>query len=142
MSVALRVAAPAEHAALMRLRHEVFCVEQGVPVELEQDANDAAAIHLVAVDGDEVIGTCRLVPGGDSWTLGRMAVRADRRADGVGRDLLEHAHEQARNGGAHRVTLSAQVPVQGFYGRQGYISEGGVFMDAGIPHIRMRCELT
>ena len=142
MSVALRIAAPGEHAALMRLRHEVFCVEQGVPVELEQDASDAGAIHLVAVDGGEVIGTCRLVPDGDSWTLGRMAVRADRRAGGVGRDLLHHAHERARKGGAHRVTLSAQVPVQGFYGRQGYISEGGVFMDAGIPHIRMRRELT
>jgi predicted GNAT family N-acyltransferase len=142
VSVAVRVAAPGEHAALLRLRHEVFCVEQGVPVELERDALDAVAIHLVAVHGDRVIGTCRLVPGGDSWTLGRMAVRADRRAGGVGRDLLAHAHTLARDWGAQRVTLSAQVPVQGFYGRQGYISEGDVFMDAGIPHIRMRRELT
>jgi len=142
MSVAVRVALRGERPALLALRHEVFCVEQGVPVDLERDAHDEAALHLVAVDGGAVIGTCRLLPGGDSWTLGRMAVRADRRAGGIGRRLLDLAHAEARAGGAVRMTLAAQVPVQGFYGRQGYISQGGVFMDAGIPHIRMHLELT
>jgi predicted GNAT family N-acyltransferase len=130
-----------ERPAVMALRHEVFCVEQGVPVELEQDARDDAAIHLVAVRDGAVVGTCRLVPDPAAWSLGRMAVRADARADGVGRRLLDHAHDVAREGGARRVTLSAQVAVQGFYARRGYISRGEVFLDAGIPHIRMDLEL-
>ena len=142
MSVEVRVGGADDLPALLALRHEVFCVEQGVPVDLEQDGLDTTALHLVALDGGDVVGTCRILTGGDSWRLGRMAVRADRRADGIGRQLMDLAHREARAAGARRVSLAAQTPVQGFYARQGYISRGDVFMEAGIPHIRMDRELT
>ncbi len=142
MSVEVRVGRTDDLSALLALRQEVFCVEQGVPIDLEQDGLDTTALHLVALDGGDVVGTCRILTGGDSWRLGRMAVRADRRADGIGRQLMDLAHREARAGGARRVSLAAQTPVQGFYERQGYISHGDVFMEAGIPHIRMDRELT
>ena len=141
MSVEVRVARAVDLPPLLALRHEVFCVEQGVPMELEQDGRDATALQLVAIDGEAVIGTCRVLTDQETWRLGRMAVRADRRADGVGRGLIDLAHREARAAGARRVSLAAQVLVQGFYERQGYISQGEVFMDAGIPHILMDCEL-
>ena len=142
MSVEVRVGRVADLPALIALRHEVFCVEQGVPVELERDGRDATAMHLVAIDAGTVIGTCRILAGRETWRLGRMAVRVDRRADGVGKRLIDLAHREARAAGARRVSLAAQVPVQGFYERQGYISQGEVFMEAGIPHILMDCELS
>ncbi len=142
MSIEVRVGRAEDLPSLLVLRHEVFCGEQGVPVELEQDGNDETALHLVAIDGAAVIGTCRILTGRESWRLGRMAVRADRRASGVGRRLMDLAHREARAAGARRVSLAAQVPVQGFYEQQGYISRGGVFMEAGIPHILMDRELT
>ena len=141
MTATVRRARTEDVPALMALRYEVFCVEQGVPTELERDERDARALHLVAEDRGEVVGTCRLIPGEGSWTLGRMAVRADRRGTGIGRRLVELAHAEAREGGARRMTLAAQVPVQGFYAGRGYISRGEIFMDAGIPHIRMDLEL-
>ena len=142
MSVEVRVARAADLPALLALRHEVFCVEQGVPVELERDGKDASALHLVAIDHGVVIGTCRILTGQETWRLGRMAVQADRRADGVGRGLMDLAHREARVAGARRVSLAAQIPVRGFYERQGYISQGEVFMEAGIPHILMDCDLS
>jgi predicted GNAT family N-acyltransferase len=142
MSVEVRVGRAHDLPALLALRHEVFCVEQGVPLELEQDGLDATALHLVALDGGDVVGTCRMLTSGVSWRLGRMAVRVDRRADGIGRKLMDLAHREARAAGARRVSLAAQMPVQGFYERQGYISHGDVFMEAGIPHVHMDRELT
>jgi predicted GNAT family N-acyltransferase len=142
MSVEVRVGRADDLPAILALRHEVFCVEQGVPPDLDQDGRDETALQLLALDDADVVGTCRLLTGEESWRLGRMAVRADRRADGIGRKLMDLAHREARAAGARRVSLAAQTPVQGFYERQGYISHGDVFMEAGIPHIRMDRELT
>jgi len=45
-----RRALPEEMDAVMALRRAVFCEEQGVPEELERDAEDATAVHVVALD--------------------------------------------------------------------------------------------
>ena len=54
---------------MMALRHAVFCDEQGVPPELERDAGDAAALHVVAVERGRVVGTCRVLGDGPSVRL-------------------------------------------------------------------------
>jgi predicted GNAT family N-acyltransferase len=123
---------------LLALRHAVFCDEQGVPEELEHDAEDASAIHLVIEDGGAVVGTCRLLRRGDVIRLGRMAVVRDRRGEGLGALLLARAHEVAGEEGAAAVELHAQVSVRGFYERAGYAAEGGEFPEAGIAHVAMR----
>ena len=139
MSVAVRRARPADLAGAFALRLEVFCREQGVPEELERDGHDATAIHLVAVvPGGEVVGTCRLLHDGPRMRLGRMAVARAHRSRGIGADLLELAHREARDAGAREVALHAQVPVRDFYAGAGYVAEGEEFQDAGIPHVLMR----
>src|SRR5262245_24216288 len=47
--------------AVYALRYEVFVIEQQVPAELERDELDEIATHLVALRGDEVVGTLRIV---------------------------------------------------------------------------------
>jgi predicted GNAT family N-acyltransferase len=126
----------------MALRHAVFCEEQGVPEELERDAHDATAVHLVVDEDGVVAGTCRLVREGDLMRLGRMAVAPGRRGAGLGALLLARAHEVARAAGAREVGLHAQVDVRGFYERAGYVAEGEVFEEAGIAHVAMRRPLT
>ena len=137
-----RVARDEELPRLMALRHAVFCEEQGVPEELERDAHDASATHLVVDEDGVVTGTCRLVRAGDVVRLGRMAVVPARRGIGLGALLLARAHELARAAGAREVELHAQVDVRGFYERAGYVAEGEMFEEAGIAHITMRRPLT
>lgn len=127
-----------ELAAVLALRFAVFCREQGVPEELEHDAEDATALHLVLDDDGAVIGTCRLMRAGDRMRLGRMAIARERRGEGLGAALLAHAHAVARQEGAREVELHAQVAVRGFYERAGYAVEGEVFEEAGIAHVTMR----
>ncbi len=63
-----------EMAAILAVRHEVFCVEQGVPAHEELDGRDAESLHLVAVSGDEIVATCRLLFVGSTVQFSRLAV--------------------------------------------------------------------
>src|SRR4051812_50081675 len=79
-----------EVRAAFALRHEVFVVEQGVPLAEEIDEHDETdALHLVAVAEDgRVVATCRLVAEGDTVKLGRVAVAASARRRGIAARLL------------------------------------------------------
>jgi predicted GNAT family N-acyltransferase len=123
--------------AALSLRRAVFCDEQGVGIEDELDGRDDAAMHLVAVDGGEVVGTCRLLLDGREVTLGRMAVAPAARGRGLGRALLAEADRRAADLGGDGIVLAAQVGARGLYERAGYQARGDVFLDAGIEHVKM-----
>jgi predicted GNAT family N-acyltransferase len=120
------------------LRYEVFVDEQGVPRELEVDELDPCATHLVAICDDQVIGTLRVLEHGGAAKIGRVAVRAAARRNGIGARLMQHAAAIAAERGFAEIIVHAQITVAGFYRRLGYVEEGDQFEDAGIPHIAMR----
>jgi predicted GNAT family N-acyltransferase len=126
-----------EMDAALALRHEVFCVEQGVPEYEEQDGRDSDGIHLVAIADDELVGTCRLLKVGQTVQFSRLAVRADARRHGIATALLALADEETRSAGAQRLVLHAQTYARELYRRAGYRARGRAFMEAGIEHIAM-----
>ena len=124
---------------VMPLREAVFVVEQGVPPELEEDEFDPVSRHIVAALADgRVIGTGRLLPDGH---LGRLAVAADWRARGVGGAVLAALVAEAGERGMAEVVLHAQTHAEPFYTRRGFVPDGPVFDEAGIPHRLMRRRL-
>jgi predicted GNAT family N-acyltransferase len=124
--------------AAYAVRHQVFVVEQAVPPALERDEFDAVAIHLVALRGDDVIGTLRIVVSGSDARIGRMAVLATERKLGIGTQLMEHAAKVARTMGVSDISLHAQLTAKEFYAQLGYCEEGEEFEEAGISHVSMR----
>jgi predicted GNAT family N-acyltransferase len=124
-------------AAALKLREEVFCGEQGVSLADELDGRDAEALHIVAVDDGAVVGTCRLLVEGATVKLGRMAVARASRGRGLAQALLAAADARARDLGATRIALAAQLDARALYERDGYVSYGDVFLDAGIEHVMM-----
>ena len=152
MTVSVRLAEAHDLDAVWALRHEVFVVGQGVPVELERDELDGSAHHAVAVDdAGTVVGTGRLVDGrideqghlepgtpGTVGTVGRMAVSDGARGTGVGRALLDLLVARADERGLPVVELHAQVHARAFYERAGFTPFGAVYLEAGIEHIVMR----
>jgi predicted GNAT family N-acyltransferase len=123
--------------AALSLRERVFCGEQGVSHALEQDGLDPQALHVVAVEGDEVVGTCRLVLREGVALLGRMAVEPERRGGGVGARILAAAESAARAERAEAIRLHAQLAARALYRRGGYAERGDVFVEAGIEHVTM-----
>lgn len=128
-----------DNSALRCLRETVFMNEQGVSSELEWDGLDEAATHLLAEDDEgRPIGTVRMLADGH---IGRVAVLQSWRKHGVGTALMRFCLKLARQCGLSRVHLDAQVDALPFYTRLGFIAEGEVFMDAGIPHRHMHLRL-
>lgn len=119
------------------IRRRVFIEEQSVPEEIELDADDARAIHALALEDGRPVACGRMVAHGDYVKIGRMAVLRERRGTGVGRALLEFLIAQARRGGFRRAVLDAQLHAEGFYRKQGFTPVGEVFEEAGILHRRM-----
>jgi predicted GNAT family N-acyltransferase len=121
------------------IRTTVFVDEQRVPADMEIDEWDERSVHAVAFDkSGTAVGTGRLLPDGH---IGRMAVLAAARGTGVGSALLAALMDEARRRGHRQAILSAQTHAVGFYGRHGYVACGSEYMDAGIPHVDMRCDL-
>lgn len=137
--VVIRQSVSQEDAAGLRgLRLEVFVDEQGVPADEELDRHDAAAVHVVAVRGSVVVGTGRLVlVSALEARVGRMAVKATVRGQGVGGALLRFLEAEAKSRGIARIVLHAQAHARTFYDKHGYVAEGGPFTEAGIEHLSM-----
>jgi predicted GNAT family N-acyltransferase len=132
-----RVRDQAEMSAALALRHDVFCVEQGVPEHEELDGRDAEGIHLVAVADGELLGTCRVLMVGSTAQFSRLAVRRSARRRGIATALLEAADAETRAAGGNRLVLHAQTYARALYDRAGYRPRGREFWEAGIEHIAM-----
>lgn len=126
-----------ELAQAFRIRMRVFVKEQGVPAEIELDADDRRAVHLLARVNGKAVGTARIVKDGARAKIGRMAVLKGQRRKGIGKKLFSRAVATARRQGAAKIHLHAQVAVIGFYRTLGFRCVGPVFNEAGIPHRKM-----
>jgi predicted GNAT family N-acyltransferase len=124
---------------LRTVRDAVFVTEQNIPVEIEWDELDRHSMHLIARDSEHnPIGTGRLTP---ERKIGRMAVLRAWRGQGVGKSLMAALLNEAQKRGWPEVSLNAQLPVVGFYEQFGFVKEGEIFIEAGIPHQSMRLRL-
>jgi predicted GNAT family N-acyltransferase len=130
-----------ELAAALALRERIFCGEQGVSFQADQDGRDPEATHIVAVEDGEVIGTCRLLFRGSVARLGRLAVERDRRGDGIGAEILAEADRIASEAGSESIALHAQTYALPLYERAGYEPYGPTFVEEGIEHVAMEKRL-
>jgi predicted GNAT family N-acyltransferase len=121
------------------VRAIVFMEEQGIACAEEVDGHDHAAMHVLGeIDGEPVAcGRIRFLAG--EARLQRLAVRRAWRGRGIGGLLLAFMLDQCREHGFHRFALNAQTRAKDFYARHGFCACGEEFMEAGIPHVLMRC---
>ena len=129
-------------AACHALRRTVFIEEQNVPEADEMDDLDTDAIHLLATDdADRPVATARLLVRDDIGKIGRVCVLADQRGTGLGAALMRAAIDALAARGVRQVRLGSQTHAMGFYEKLGFVAEGPVYDDAGIPHRHMALNL-
>jgi predicted GNAT family N-acyltransferase len=117
------------------IRTRVFVAEQNVPVEEERDSFEESARHFLALWRGDAAGTARaIVKEAGLVKIGRVAVLPPYRKFGLGAALMRAV--EAEFAGAS-FQLDAQLQAMEFYEKLGYVAEGPVFDDAGIPHRTM-----
>ncbi len=122
------------------LRRDVFETEQNIPRPLDRDPYDYSADHVVAFDdGGQCVGTGRIVRM-DARTaqVGRMAVAKDQRKRGIGALVLEALERMAAMRGLTDLVVASQLPAESFYRNRGFVRQGEVFLDQGVPHVMMK----
>ncbi|MDP6673624.1 MAG: GNAT family N-acetyltransferase [Gammaproteobacteria bacterium] len=134
-NVSIRTTSFAVDAELIySLRKTVFIDEQGVPADIEIDEFDPVCQHVLAWRDDVAVGTGRIAPDG---RIGRMAVIAEYRGQGIGRAILAALMQLGRDTSVDRLYLSAQCQAISFYEQAGFVASGPVYDDAGIDHRHM-----
>lgn len=131
---------PRELHALMRLRSEVFVVEQQC-LFLDLDGADPACWHLCGERGGRLLAYARLVPAGLKFpeaSIGRVVSDPAQRGSGLGHALVAQAvREVHRLWGERPIRIGAQARLEGFYRRHGFVPEGAPYDEDGIPHVEM-----
>lgn len=130
----MRIAVTTDFAACLAIRRKVFVEEQSVPEDLECDAADATAVHLLATLDGRPVGTARLLIDGPEGKIGRVAILPDCRGTGAGAALMRAALVELRARGVTIARLGAQTHALGFYEKLGFTAHGPIYDDAGIPH--------
>ncbi len=136
---------PGDLQSAFAIREIAFIEEQRIAPEVERDAADEGAFHVLAYEHGHAVGTGRLVmlpapPEGEvgRWgRIGRIAVMQSSRGKGLGHQILGALEAEAGQRGLDGVLLHAQVWLRGFYEKAGYVAVGESFEEAGLPHIRM-----
>jgi len=122
----------------LTIRHDVFVVEQKVPMELEVDSLEDQTDHIVLYHNDEAVATARIYNlDNDTYKVQRVATLKKHRGQGYGKKLMQEIEQKVKTLGGSKLTLGGQNTALAFYEKLGYQIESDEFMDAGIPHHTM-----
>lgn len=125
---------------MLRLRCDVFVVEQNCPY-LDLDNKDQKGFHLLYYVDNKLAGVTRLLPKGVSYdevSIGRVVIAKSYRGLGLGVKLMEASIEGCEEKfGKGPIRISAQYHLSKFYQSLGFVEQGEVYDEDGIPHIGM-----
>lgn len=131
---------PYELYAILRLRTEVFVVEQTCVFQ-DMDNKDQLCYHLMGWKDDMLIAYTRLVPPGIFYkepSIGRVVTSPAARGNGIGKLLMKKSIEEAFHlFGKTPVKLGAQLYLKKFYESMGFIQTSEIYDEDGINHIEM-----
>lgn len=125
---------------IMRVRQEVFVVEQNCPF-VDADGEDIGAYHLSGFVNGGLAAYSRIIPPGQIYTepsIGREITAGKYRTQGYGKLLMEQSIYELENlYGKTSIRIGAQLYLKKFYGNFGFVQQGEVYILDGIDHIEM-----
>lgn len=131
---------PLELYSILRLRSEVFVVEQNCVFQ-DMDNKDQSSFHLMGWNNDQLLAYTRIVPPGTSYeqaSIGRVVTSPAARATGIGKSLMEMSIEALETlFGKVPIRIGAQLYLKKFYSSFGFEQSSDVYDEDGIDHIEM-----
>lgn len=125
---------------ILRLRAEVFVVEQNCPYQ-DVDNKDQKAFHILGYKNEQLIAYTRLFKPNDYFefsSIGRVVVTQKERKHKYGYDLMNVSIKVIKSHfNETKIAISAQVYLKKFYNNLGFIQQGDDYLEDDIPHIYM-----
>ena len=127
--------------SILQLRSKVFVVEQNC-VYQDIDGKDLKALHLIGECGEKIVAYARMFNSGDYFenaSIGRVVIDPDYRDRKWGFEMMENAIAGIEEHfGETKITISAQLYLQKFYEKLGFVTFGESYLEDEIPHIEMK----
>ena len=131
---------PFELYDLLRLRSEVFVVEQDC-VFLDLDSIDLDCFHLLGYAQTKLLAYARIVPGGRLYkeaSIGRVVTSPAVRKSGIGKKLMQQSIDKLYDTfGKTPIRIGAQFYLKKFYESFGFTQVNEIYLEDGIQHIYM-----
>lgn len=126
---------------ILRLRAEVFIVEQNCPYQ-DMDGKDIFSFHLMGTDErNHLVAYARLLPADISYkevSIGRVVSSPAARGSGAGIQLMQTALQIIEEKhGKVPVRIGAQLYLKKFYERFGFVQVSEMYLEDGIEHVEM-----
>jgi ribosomal protein S18 acetylase RimI-like enzyme len=111
----------------------------GVPRDDSWNETDPASAHILALEGDRLVGYARLIVEPAGGHVRQVVVVPDRRRRGIAESLVSCALARARELGLQVAFLNARANAVGIYERLGFrVVEGPFRMGRTyLKHVRM-----
>ncbi|WP_026667101.1 MULTISPECIES: GNAT family N-acetyltransferase [Butyrivibrio] len=124
---------------ILKTRFEIFVTEQEC-IYQDLDDKDQDAIHVFCINDSGRVAGCLRVFWNDKASgiaqIGRVVTLEH--GKGIGREILHKGVEIATEQlGAKKIYLEAQEYAIGYYAKEGFEVVSDVFMEDGIPHVKM-----
>ncbi|MBC8984872.1 GNAT family N-acetyltransferase [Pedobacter sp. N36a] len=131
---------PDELYQILRLRNEVFVVEQKCSYQ-DTDNKDQHCDHLMLLKDGILVAYARLVPAGLSFSevsIGRVVTSSKVRGTGAGKVLMKLAIEKCHElFGKVAIRIGAQTYAKDFYAALGFKETDIAYFEDDIPHMEM-----
>ena len=128
--------------SIMRVRQEVFIVEQDCPY-LDADSKDQFGYHLLGINEQgDLIAYTRLLPKGVSYSeycsIGRVLTSEKGRGKGAGKEIMLQSIAACKKlFPDQKIKISAQSYLDKFYTDLGFEATGESYLEDNIPHQAM-----
>jgi len=124
----------------IRIRIEVFIIEQKCPPGYDPDELDKVSKHYIALADNKIVAMARLRedPKGVA-KIENMVVKKEYRGKGIGTGLTEYVIKQTVKQGYKKIWMQAQQHAQHLYESVGFrvTSKPYDLYSLGIPHVDM-----
>lgn len=129
---------------ILKLRAEVFVVEQNCPYQ-DLDDKDKSAYHLFLKDDGDVVAVLRILPENVAYNetaIGRLIVKKSHRKRGIAKLIMENAigfviDELKKD----KIRLSGQAYLTDFYIDLGFKKVSDMYLEDGIEHFEFLYEI-
>lgn len=130
-----------ELKSALKIREEVFVIEQEVDPAAEYDQFEGISTHFLATLDGKPVGTARWRLTQNGVKLERFAVLKEARSQGVGNALVAAVLSDIETNDTtigKLKYLHSQLPAIPLYSKFGFEKEGDIFEECNILHYKMK----
>lgn len=122
----------------IRIRVDVFIIEQKFQPGWEPDEEDKQSRHFIAVVNGEIVSTLRIrETSPHEIKIERMATKKEYRGIDISKGLIKHTLKEAKKLKPTKIWMESQVQAQKFYEKCGFKVISEPFDLWGVSHIKM-----